>query len=361
MEKLNWIFELKEKVPQFLERLKGEKIKGFFHYSLSGDLYDENIKWGLGNAVFAAKILYMLNALTDEDCDSISAFITSFQDSEGYIHDPMVQKKSRLRRFLSSIKHYDFNNLWNEQTKRAETRQSFAALRCMGRRPNIPYLHIPYTKDGITKYINQLDWTKPWGAGSHVSHLLFFLNNNNKIFYVYKNETEELINHAIVVVNRYQQRDGSWYAHGIDMPIYQKINGAMKIMTAYETAEKDDFANPEGLIDLCLSTINDGHACNNFNIVCILYHCSKKTKYKRTEIESYFLERLKLYKEHYWLEHGGFSFFKRRANDIYYGAKVSKGLAEPDIHGTVLFLWGIVLISKILNLNNDLNFKVPIT
>ena len=54
--KIDWFFDLKEEVPQFLARLKGEKIPGFYHYSLSGDLYDENIKWGLGNAVFATKV-----------------------------------------------------------------------------------------------------------------------------------------------------------------------------------------------------------------------------------------------------------------------------------------------------------------
>jgi hypothetical protein len=32
MENLNWFFELKQKVPEFLEKLKGEKIPGFFHY-----------------------------------------------------------------------------------------------------------------------------------------------------------------------------------------------------------------------------------------------------------------------------------------------------------------------------------------
>ena len=31
MENLSWLFELKEKVPQFLEKLKGKNIPGFFH------------------------------------------------------------------------------------------------------------------------------------------------------------------------------------------------------------------------------------------------------------------------------------------------------------------------------------------
>ncbi len=65
-----------------------------------------------------------------------------------------------------------------------------------------------------------------------------------------------------------------------------------------------------------------------------------------------------MYTDYYWPGYGGFSFYKDRANDIYYGKKITKGLAEPDIHGTAMFVWGIALIDKILNLG--LNFKIPL-
>jgi len=52
MRELRWIFELKEKVPEFLRKLKGHRIPGFSHYSLSGDLYGEEVKWGLANTVY---------------------------------------------------------------------------------------------------------------------------------------------------------------------------------------------------------------------------------------------------------------------------------------------------------------------
>lgn len=361
MEKLNWIFDLKSQIPEFLNKLKLPE-PGRYKYSLTGDCVENSLHWGLGQAVFASKIYYMLNMLEEQVCNELASYIISFQDDNGYIFDPEVERLSRLRRIANAIRNRDFNNFFNEQTKRAETRQSFAALRCLGSRANIPFLHIPYTKDGITKYINQLDWTKPWSAGSHVSHLLFFLNNNRILFNVYQNDADELIDYAIQVANHYQQEDGSWYAKGRNnIPVFQKVNSAMKMMTAFDAAKRYSFGNPEGLIDLCLVAINDEHACNSFNVICVLYHCSKKTNYRKDEIKKYSLERLDLYRKHYWAKHGGFSFFEGRANDIYYGAKISKGLAEPDIHGTVLFLWGIVLISKILNLNNDLNFKVPIT
>ncbi len=358
---MEWFPDLKENVLRFLQSLQSRTRPGFYRYSYSGDLFNETLHWGLGNSVFAAKILYMLDSLTDQDRKNISSFINSFQDTKGYIFDPVVQKKSFIRRWYYALRSLDFNNLWNEMTRRAETRQSFAALRCLGKRPENPYLHIPYTKEGIERYINSLNWEKPWGAGSHVSHLLFFLHNNRVLFNVHQNDTDELIDFALEITNHYLREDGSWYATGVDMPMHERVNAAMKMMTAYDAAERNDFFCPEKLIDLCMATINDGHACNNFNIICVLYHCSRKTDYRISEIKEYCLKRLEIYKKHYWPEYGGFSFFERQANRVYYGAKISCGLKEPDIHGTVLFLWGITLITKILGLADTINLKVPIT
>lgn len=111
MENMNWIFELKEKVFQLLEKLKGGKIPGFFHYSLSGNLYDEKVKWGAGNTVFVAKIYYtldMLKALSSEEREDMANFIKSFQKENGEIYDSLVRKRALLRNFLSAAKNLDF-------------------------------------------------------------------------------------------------------------------------------------------------------------------------------------------------------------------------------------------------------------
>ena len=68
-------------------------------------------------------------------------------------------------------------------------------------------------------------------------------------------------------------------------------------------------------------------------------------------------ERLAIYKRHYHQQIGGFSFHPNQASRIYYGALLSKGKYEPDIHGTHLFLWGISLIAQTLKINNNLRFK----
>ena len=66
---------------------------------------------------------------------------------------------------------------------------------------------------------------------------------------------------------------------------------------------------------------------------------------------------MKIYKEHFYEEFGGFSFLQNKANTHYYKFKISKGKDEPDIHGTVLFLWGVSIICQILKIETSFSFK----
>lgn len=263
MKDVNWIYELKEKVLEFLEKLKAKNNQGFFYYSLSGDLYAEDIKWGLGNIVFAVKIYYTLNLLDklqEKDKDGMVNFIKSFQQKDGTIYDPLIKKGAFLRGKLSAIKNLDFNNFFHEQIMRAETRQSISALKLLGRKPKINFKKFPKTKKEIEKYLLTLNWQKPWGAGSHFSHLVFFLESSNI------ENKEDLIDFAIDWVNRLQNSsDGSWYKG--TPSLQQKINGVMKIITGLKVSNKMNFQYPEKIIDLCLSAENDEHACDNFNII----------------------------------------------------------------------------------------------
>lgn len=358
MQEINWIFGLKQKVPEFLEKLKKKKNPGIFHYSLSGDLYDESIKWGLGNTVFAVKIYYtlgLLDVLSEREKKEMANFIKSFQREDRTFYDPLVKKLTFWRDKLSSFRNLDFNNFYHQQTIRAETRQAISALKLLGEKPDIPYSKFPKTEEGIEKYLRELDWTKPWGAGSHFSHLIFFLKNSDL------ENKEDLINFTINWISKLQSsEDGSWYK---GCPSLQKkINGAMKIITGLKVADKINFKYPEKLIDLCLLAKNDTQACDNFNIIYVLKYANELTRsqYRYQEIKNFTLQRLEIYKNYYYPEIGGFSFFRNRANSNYYGAKITKGLNEPDIHGTCMFLWGISIISQILRIDKELRFKEQI-
>jgi hypothetical protein len=133
----------------------------------------------------------------------------------------------------------------------------------------------------------------------------------------------------------------------------EKINRVMKIITGLDVAGKVNFKYLEKLIDLYLSVKSDRHACDNFNIVYVLKYANKLAdfNYRYNEIKEFALKRLDIYRQYYYPEIGGFSFLPNKANIYYYGAKITKGLNEPDIHGTVMFLWGVSIIVQILKIN----------
>jgi hypothetical protein len=182
----------------------------------------------------------------------------------------------------------------------------------------------------------------------------------NKKLFGYNNDlTDELINYANSWVDNIQSDDdGFWYNK--DTSNLEKINGAMKILTGKTAADIFFVKNHEKIINLCLKSVNDNEACSNFNIVYCLYYCSNISDYRIDEIKEFCLDRLKIYKKFYHEKVGGFSFFINKANDIYYEVKITRGISEPDIHGTVMFLWGITLISKILKLD-FIDFNIPLT
>jgi hypothetical protein len=78
--------------------------------------------------------------------------------------------------------------------------------------------------------------------------------------------------------------------------------------------------------------------------------CSRISNYRSSDILNFLENRLTLYGKFYHTGTGGFSFYRGKANAIYYGAKITRGKNEPDLHGTVLFTWGISLISRMMNL-----------
>ncbi len=349
---------MKKEIPIFLDKLKGIGCPGFYHYSLSGDIFGENIKWGLGNAVFFLKIIYTLNLENSykEEIKNAMNFVKSFQKKNGLIYDPLVSFLATPRRVFSAIRDSDWEDFWGAKTKRAETRQAFSALELFGEKPFYQYGFIPKNREEIDRYLKNLNWNIPWGAGSHFSHLLFFLKRSEL------GNKEDLIDYAIVWVNKLQNsEDGFWYQGKPE--INQKINGAMKIISGLIAADRVSFKFAEKIIDNCLVAKNDRHACDNFNIVYVLKYCRQVLGggYREEEIRDFMIKRLNIYQEYYHENKNGFSFNKNRPKKVYYGAIINRGKEEPDIHGTVMYLWGIAVIVQVLEINKELGFKEYIT
>ena len=341
-----------------MQHQQSENVKGYYKYSYSGDLYNESSHWNVGSSVYALKIYYTLGLEKNQDIIDTANYVKSFLHKDGQIYDDLVFKKGLFRNFISSIKGQNWANLFNAQYKRAETRQSYSSLMLYNELPKNVLLDIPMNTDEINSYLSVLNWNEPWGAGSHFSHLMFFYRLGLEAGRLDRRQFDELVNFSLDWINKLQNpKDGGWYkGKQSDRMI---VNGAMKIITGLIAVQKTDFQFAKELVDTCLRSTNDEHACDNFNIILVLNYASKllDRNYRQKEIETFAIDRLAKYKAHYKKEQGGFSFFPYHANDRYYAIKISQGLNEADIHGTVLFLWGIAIIAQILGIEKDLGFR----
>lgn len=361
MESVNWLKATLSKVPSFVDRLEGG-IPGYFRYSLSGDCYSESVTWGLTPSVFAAKIYYMLYALDERKMNNLQSFIRRFERPDGTIYDAFLLRKSFFPALITSFLQRDGQGLFNrgDMVKRAETRQSCAALLCLNAHPAAPYRRIPETAEDVRIFLNSLSWHLPWNAGSHLSHLLFFLHYNHHIFGLYQDSYEMLINEVLDFLSSIQSSsDGLWYK-GSNVDMTQKINGAMKVLTGFSVIAHANIPYREKIIDFCLPHQNDNGACCSLDVLFVLYYCSRRSLYRYNEIEEYALKKIDQFRSYYHEAERGFSFYKNRANVRVYGAKVSRGKNEPDIHGTVLYVWGLIMVAEILKLN-DVPCRQPIT
>lgn len=361
-KELDWLNDLKDEVLHFLNHQKSITKKGYYKYSYSGDIYDDRINWNVGSSVFALKLYYVLGIEKNHIIQDTCRYIKKFIHSDGLIYDEFIYKKGFIRNFLASIKNKNFNDLLNNQYKRAETRQSYSALMLYDELSNDIKFSFPKTEKEIDIYLSKLNWNEPWGAGSHFSHLMFFYRAAKEAKNIDMSTYDLLVNYAINWVNKLQNsQDGGWYK-GKQGNRYV-VNGAMKILTGLIAVDKTDFNHPQELIDTCLKATNDIDACDNFNIILVLNYASKllNREYRQNEIEEFALNRLEKYKAHYKKEQGGFSFFTFHSNTRYYSAKITKGYNEADIHGTVLFMWGISIIVQILGLEKEFEFKEFLT
>lgn len=358
MNDIEPLHHLKEKVLQFVSQMKSGVVDGYYRYSYSGDLYDEKTHWNPAGSVFAIKIYYTLGMQNNHDVDAAANYIKTFKHKDGWIYDDLVFRKPILRNALTSLRRRNFSNLLNKNYKRAETRQCYSALMLYDKLPERANLLIPRTEEQVYDYLSSLVWNQPWDAASHFSHLMFFLALALKTGQMEPQTFEHLAGCAIEWTNRLQRpQDGCWYTGSPSRR--QKINGAMKVITGLIAVDRVDFDYPEKLIDLCLGSANVQDACDNFNIILVLNYAAKllDRNYRRSEIEKFALQRLNTYWKHYHSDKNGFSFYPNRANDIYYGARITRALNEPDIHGTALFLWGISIIVQLLGIEEELEFK----
>ena len=354
----NWIKNYRENIWEWFNKVMVDDKPGYIRLCSKGDLLKPTTDSGLGWTALGLKLCHILNFfdfdknLKKQLVSRIKSFQVSDGESSGYFEDRALLKKLDKFNLLKLNRTKDFN------ARRAETRQAIVSLKCVNEMPIYPLDFM--WKDGseIVKFIRNLPWSdNPWHSGSHTSHLVIFLDTNFKL------TREKKFLKLIEVIfeelsNVYNKKTGSWYRE--NPPDYQKVNAAMKVLTAYDFLKRE-VPNPQKLIDYCLNTVIESGACNLVDLLYVLHVCQKSTTYRKLEIQEIAFKSLDIIKSHF-KDDGGLSYSHDGTQSGYYGAKVSRGFKDiGDLHGTKLYSWSLSIVSDLLEWNDKVKFKLPVT
>ncbi len=380
---ITWLETLNETLPHYLQTLAVPDQPGRFLPCVKG-VTRLGRRVALGFSCFALKIHYTLGLwqqLTKAEQKVWLDFIKSFQtdgnplnqptaynafldpsivyDAYAYTRYPtqlLYQVYPYLRRpwiFFQRMLHPE--NLTHQQRVIiADTKQAIATLAEVGESAERPYRGFPVTEAGVKKHLQGLDWTRPWEAGGQAAAIAVFIHTEAPKFLA-RLEIQRLFkacNHffeSIVDPQTGAYFKGSCPAYG------QLVNGSMKVLTALDWLETP-IHYPDKLIDTCLERLPRPDGCHLVDVVYVLYRCLQQTQHNKTKIQTYSLQILEMIKRHYNPD-GGFSYNIGQSQTGYYGVFIARGLAESDIHGTILLTWAISMILEILDINS-FNWRV---
>ena len=358
-----WIQDLENNIDNFLNSLNRYQYN--FNPVTKGATRD-GAKLELGLSCYALKIYYITGRwelLPKKEKENWATHINSFQsgnknfptnsfvDNEyvnAYNKFSLIKKiKDVVKRILNyfNLKSYTLKNEKLEEFVRAESKQAISSLIQVDFPVTKFYQSELLNEKAILDYLKKLNWQNAWNAGAQFSSLCVFVSTQ-----VQDSDKKRLLTTVLsdFVNNVSNSETGGFYTH--DKPEERElINGAMKVVTGLDWIGLE-IPYPEKLIDTCLSSSPNMEGCDIVDIIYVLYRCNMVTNYRSDDIREYFKTLIDLIKNHYFTGQGGFSYHVNKSQTHYYGVKISRGLNTPDLHGTLLLIWGISMISKVIDL-----------
>ncbi len=348
-------------IYEFLNKLRKDELY-LFNPALEGVTQKGNLL-SLGFSCYALKIYFMISEwenLNEEEKSEWVQFINSFQTINnnfpdnsyvdpyfvGAYNDLGLSSKIKygIKSILNAINlsQYDTKKTLLKKSVNAETKQAVATLSELNYTSN-EFVEFPFSDHfELIKYLNNLNWYKPWTSGAQFSSLCVFSRTQDNKF---KKELENFIGDLS------NKETGSYHANDLS-DSREIINGAMKVISGLDWLEIP-IHYPEKLIDFCLSNVPHSEGCDIVDFVYVLYKCSKEVDYKKEEINNLFIEILDQMKTLYNKKDGAFSYFKNKTQTHYYGVEITEGLNRADIHGSVLCLWAILMILDNLEIKDE--------
>jgi len=360
MNNLNFCLDAISSSFEFIKLLQNDN-KYTFKPSLKG-VTVQGSELKLGFSTFGLKMYYMNGEWDNLDISEKEdwyEYINSFQKTlpnipknsfvddvmyRFYIENNINEKiKDVIKNILNLFPKYSFDDNKTKFLKaiNAETKQALSSLHQVGFKSAKNYVPQHKSPEQILNYLDSLDWRKPWTSGAQYASLCVYST-------IYLNDNKECLKKfSDYIVDK---ETGSYFKHKPDHS-REIINGAMKMLSGFDWIDYE-IHYPEKLIDYCLDNSPIIEGCDVVDFLYVLYRCSKQTNHKKQEILNKMNESIEEIKKLYHQESGGFSYYKNKSQTHYYGLEITSGFNTPDIHGTLLCTWALLMI---LDLNGELN------
>jgi hypothetical protein len=352
------IVEWRSGLQAWLEELACDLEPGRFRFCLKGNMVPTSGRKAQFATCFAVKAAWQAGLWDNWTVKRRSAceeFVRSFQLEDGWFVDPWLKRASRPG--LIDVARFAFNACRGRSQQpylfgrhrmnlRAETRQTSSTLLMVKSAPRFP-LPIECPKpDDVRRFLDHLDWTQPWGAGSHLSHLLFMWTINRSVFGLVE-RYGDLVDVVMDFLSGIRDPDTQCWHRG-NPPVVMKINGAMKVLSGLQWIDRP-YPDCSRLMDLALSQPFERDGCGFFNRLLVVRECRRgcPQDYRTEDIVS-LAERALLEIATFRKTDGGFSFYSDHAQTHYYGARVSKGFAVSDIHGAAMMVWATAICLELI-------------
>lgn len=360
METKEWLGGLTERVGGFLDRLEVPGRPGRFLPCVHGAT-EAGRRAALGFSCFALKSRYTIgqwNGLDPEERAAWTSFIQGFQSDALSVKDPIMRgafldeailaEIPRVRSLKQRLVERITGRLaWTRMRSVviAETKQAIATLAQVGARPLRPYEGFSTDPVAFGRWLDGLDWSRPWGAGGQSAAYTVFACTQAPER-VGEPAAKVLRDICSALFARLADPETGTYRRGDVSDHGNLINGAMKILTALDWLE-EPIHYPEQLIDTTLSRPPRSDGCHLVDVVYVLHRCLRETGHRRADAIGYCEAILDMIRKHQNTD-DGFSYNVGSSQQNYYGVAISRGLPGSDIHGTCLLTWAIAMIERIL-------------
>ena len=366
MSDFKFISRLERDVESFMAGLKKTDAPGRYFSCASGQTR-HGARFELGTSCFALKIFYTFGwwkLLSNDEQKEWIRYIESFVLSEktdyslfigayadktllNYLSTPSLSRSITSARLsplhkLYKIKVFKHDDKAIEAAVLAETKQVLAACHDLESKVECKFNNFPRSSAEINRKLLSQDWSMPWAAGGLAACQAVFVSVLERDPQVRSQAQQAMSEFYDSIAD---PKTGGYFL-GVRPNQRMLVNGAMKVLTALDWLGAT-IHYPERLIDRVLEGLPSSKGCDLVDAVYVLYQCSLVSHYRHQDVKVFLTNCLKLIEGHRQRD-GGFSYSKHKAQKWYYGMPISKGYREGDMHGTVLLIWALSMIIKVI-------------